>query len=247
MIQRLLFAGLLSGLVVALFAFSFARVYAEPTIERAISLEEGGAHKHAAVEKGTISRSTQRNAGLFTGVAAYCTALGGFLAIGMAFLHGRLSVRPRSAVWTLALTGYVALVLVPQLKYPASPPGVGSAETIGVRTELYFVMILASAVCMAASVWIAFRIRRRMGMALSLAIATGLLVALAAVLMTIMPAVSETPRDFPRGLLFEFRLHAALMQLIVWGGLGFLFGRVAEHVVEHDRPAGVVRHRIPNA
>ncbi|WP_281024679.1 CbtA family protein [Rhizobium jaguaris] len=103
MVQRLLLAGKLSRLVVALFAFSFARL--RRTDHRTRDLPRGGAHDHAAAEEGTVSRSTQRNAGLFTGVAAYCTALGGILAIGMAFLHGRPSVRPRSAVWMLALAG----------------------------------------------------------------------------------------------------------------------------------------------
>ncbi|TAV98380.1 hypothetical protein ELI24_08250 [Rhizobium ruizarguesonis] len=248
MVQRLLLAGMLSGLIVALFAFSFARIYAEPSIERAISLEESVGHDHATAEEGTVSRSTQRNAGLLTGLAAYCTALGGFLAIGLAFLHGRLSVRPRSAVWTLALVGYVSLVLVPQLKYPASPPGVGNAETIGSRTELYFIMLLSSAVCMAVSVWISHRTARRTGTAGSIATAIVVFAALASLLMGRMPAISETPHDFPRGLLFEFRVHAALLQLIVWEGLGLLFGQVAEYVVQRDRGAeGVGNHGIPNA
>ncbi|MGO4135941.1 CbtA family protein [Rhizobium brockwellii] len=248
MVQRLLLAGMLSGLVVALFAFSFSRVYAEPTIERAIALEKGGAHDHATVEEGTVSRSTQRNAGLLTGIAAYCTALGGFLAIGLAFLHGRLSVRPRSAVWTLALAGYVSLVLVPQLKYPASPPGVGNAGTIGSRTELYFIMILASAICMAVSVWMSYRTARRMRPAGSIAIGIAAFVTLASALMASMPAISETPHDFPGGLLLEFRAHAALLQLIVWGGLGLLFGQTAEYVVQRDRRLeGVASHGIPNA
>jgi hypothetical protein len=248
MVQRLLLAGMLSGFIVALFAFSFARIYAEPSIERAISLEEDVAHDHASPEEGTVSRSTQRNAGLLTGLASYCAALGGILAIGLASVHGRLSARPRSAVWMLALTGYVALVLVPQLKYPASPPGVGSAETIGVRTELYFVMIMASAMCMAASAWIAYRTRLRMGPATAVSIGIGMFVALASLLMTMMPVISETPHDFPRSLLFEFHAYAALLQLIVWGGLGLLFGQAAEHVVERDRRMeGVARHGIPNA
>jgi hypothetical protein len=42
MVQRLLLAEMLSGLVVAMFAFSYATVSAEPTIERAISPKEGG-------------------------------------------------------------------------------------------------------------------------------------------------------------------------------------------------------------
>jgi hypothetical protein len=247
MIHRLLLAGMLSGLIVALFAFSYTRVYAEPNIERAIALEEGGDH-HEAAGEGTISRSTQRNAGLLVGLAAYCAALGGFLAIGLASFHGRLSARPRSSVWMLALTGYVALALVPQLKFPANPPGVGSSETIGVRTELYFVMIMLSAACMAASAWTAYRTRLRVGPVISVFVGAATFAAFAFVSMTALPATSETPHDLPRDLLLEFRVHAALLQLIVWGGLGLLFGEVAEHVVSRDRRLeGIARGGIPNA
>lgn len=239
---------MLSGLIVALFAFSYARVYAEPNIERAIALEEGGDHHHEEAEQGTVSRDTQRNAGLLTGLVAYCAALGGLLAIGLAFLHGRLSVRPRSAVWTLTVAGYVSLVLVPQLKYPANPPGVGSAETIGTRTEMYFIMLLASAISMAVSLWISHRMARRAGAAPSIAAGLAVFTALASLLMTMMPAISETPYDFPRALLFEFRFHAALLQLVVWGGLGVLFGQAAEYMEQSGlRVEGTARRGIPNA
>jgi hypothetical protein len=87
-----------------------------------------------------------------------------------------------------------------------------------------------------------------MGPATAVSIGIGMFVALASLLMTMMPVISETPHDFPRSLLFEFHAYAALLQLIVWGGLGLLFGQAAEHVVERDRRMeGVARHGIPNA
>jgi hypothetical protein len=45
---------------------------------------------------------------------------------------------PRGTVAMLATLSYVALILVPQLKYPASPPSVSEPDTIGARTALYF-------------------------------------------------------------------------------------------------------------
>ena len=41
----------------------------------------------------------------------------------------------------IALSGIVAVYIVPNLKYPANPPSVGDAETIGIRTGLYFSMM----------------------------------------------------------------------------------------------------------
>lgn len=247
MVQRLLLAGMLSGLIVAMFGFSYARIYAEPNIERAIALEEALAHDHKGAEQGTVSRDAQRNPGLLIGLAAYSAALGGFLAIGLAALHGRVDTRPRLTVWVLALAGYFALVLVPQIKYPASPPGVGSAATIGVRTELYFIMVAASVMCMMASAWLTYRARRRVRPTAAVLVGVGLFAVLASLVMMVMPSISEARYGFPRGLMFDFRVHAALLQVILWGGLGLLFGQLAERVVGHDRDQVPARREIPNA
>ncbi len=246
MIQRLLITGMLSGLIVALIAFSFARVYSEPSIERAIALEESSHNQHAGSHEESVSRGVQRNAGLLVGVASYCIALGGFLAIGLSSLHGRLRMRPRSTVWMLTAAGYIALVLVPQLKYPAGPPGIGTAETIGIRTELYFILMMASAVSMTLAAWIAHRLAHQAAFPLAVGAGAVTFVALASALLATMPAISEVPRAFPRGLLLEFRVNAAALQLIIWGGLGMVFGQVADQVIGHGR-GDASRRRIPNA
>ncbi|TAX42080.1 hypothetical protein ELI05_08145 [Rhizobium leguminosarum] len=246
MIPRLLITGMLSGLIVALIAFSFAHVYSEPSIERAIALEETSHHQHADAHEESVSRSVQRNAGLFVGIASYCVALGGLLAIGLSSLHGRLRMRPRSTVWMLAAAGYIALVLIPQLKYPASPPGIGTAETVGIRTELYFILVMASALSMTMAAWIAYRLAHRATFLLAMIAGAATFVALASAWIATMPAVSEVPRSFPPGLLLEFRVSAAALQLIVWGGLGIVFGQVAEYVVGYGH-ADTSRRGIPNA
>jgi hypothetical protein len=231
MLQRLLLAGMLSGFIVALLSFGFARVFSEPTVEQAIVLEEQSASDHSHAEE-TVSRATQRNLGLLTGFASYCVALGGILAIGLACLHGRLGVRPRPMVWTLASLGYVSLVLVPQLKYPANPPGVGSAETIASRTELYFLLMLLSLGAMALSFWIGVRIRRSQGGMFSVPVGALAFASMALILMSAFPDISEVPTDFPDGLLFTFRAQSAMLQLIVWGGLGAVLGQFARHILE---------------
>ena len=44
----------------------------------------------------------------------------------------------------LALSGFLAVYAVPILKYPANPPSIGNPDTIGLRTAIYFGMILLS-------------------------------------------------------------------------------------------------------
>ncbi|KAA0695444.1 hypothetical protein DTW90_23100 [Neorhizobium sp. P12A] len=59
-----------------------------------------------------------------------------------------------------------------------------------------------------------------------------------AIWMITLRAIHEVPRAFPRGLLLEFRVNAPVLQVIVWGGLGIIFARVAEHLVARRRVDG---------
>ena len=47
MTGRLLVRGMLVGLLAGLLAFSFAKVFGEPEIDRAIAFEEGMSHSHS--------------------------------------------------------------------------------------------------------------------------------------------------------------------------------------------------------
>src|SRR5215471_16111383 len=143
MVGKLLMRGMLAG-----------RVAGEPLVDTAISFEENmhAAHDHGDAgghdhDEEIVSRGTQAGLGLLTGVVAYGMAFGGLFALTFAYLHGRvgkLGARALSA-W-LALGAYVAVVLVPTIKYPANPPSVGDPDTIGMRTGLFFLMIVTSLV-----------------------------------------------------------------------------------------------------
>ena len=69
---------------------------------------------------------------------------------------GNWSPRVTSAV--LALMGFIAIYAVPILKYPANPPAIGNPDTIGLRTAIYFGMILLSLGAMIA----AWNVRNRL-------------------------------------------------------------------------------------
>jgi Probable cobalt transporter subunit (CbtA) len=107
-------------------------------------------HAHDADEPELVSRPVQAGLGLFTAVMVYCAAFGGLFGLAFAFAYGRMpgAPTPQAISALLAAAGFVAIYLVPNLKYPANPPAVGEPETIGVRTALYFVMIAISLVAM---------------------------------------------------------------------------------------------------
>ena len=70
---------------------------------------------------------------------------------------------PRTTAALLAISGIVAVYVVPNLKYPANPPSVGDPETIGMRTGLYFAMIAISLAAMIAAWMLRNRLTPRFG------------------------------------------------------------------------------------
>ena len=165
----LLWRGMIVGFVAALLSFGLLKVVGEPAVDRAIAFEsamdeaKAKAEHDAAVAKGEtppayeeepelVSRPVQAGIGLFTGVTTYSIAFGGLFALAFALTYGRMGdFGPRTTAALLAISGIVALYIVPNLKYPANPPSVGDPETIGMRTGLYFSMMALSLAAMIAA------------------------------------------------------------------------------------------------
>ena len=82
----------------------------------------------------------------------YGAAFGGLFALAFALAYGRMAdLGPRATSAILAALGFIAVYIVPALKYPANPPSVGDAETLGMRTALYFGIIALSLAAMTAA------------------------------------------------------------------------------------------------
>ena len=180
MVRTFLVRGMLVGIVAGLLSFAFLKVYGEPQVDRAVAFETqqdeakaaaqkaeshnhtSASHDHASEahthmadhdEPELVSRSVQAGLGLFVAVLVYSAAFGGLFGLAFAFAYGRTSgaLTPQALSAVIAAAGFVAIYLVPNLKYPANPPAVGEPETIGIRTALYFVMIAISLAAMIAS------------------------------------------------------------------------------------------------
>lgn len=251
MVRTLLIRGMLAGIVAGLLAFGFGRLVGEQHVDRAIAFEsrmeaakaphahgmgmsgmdmhrESAGH-HEAAGPELVSRSVQAGLGLFTGVVVYCTAFGGLFALVFAFANGRAAdLGPRALSALLAGSGFVAVYLVPSLKYPANPPAVGEPDTIGYRTALYFILIAISIAAMVGAAVLRRRLVARHGgwSAALIAAAAYLVVIIAAQL--VLPDVDEVPDEFPAVLLWQFRLAALGMQLVLWATIGLLFGALTE-------------------
>jgi putative cobalt transporter subunit CbtA len=228
MIAGMLVRGLAAGLIAGLLAAGFGFAVGEPQIQRAIAVEQA-AHNHVRLPMAPlVSRDGQR-AGLILAGALYGLGVGGLFALGFAVLRGRLGRQDdwSTAIW-LAAALFLAIAVVPALKYPGNPPGVGNPATISSRTELYLVMVATSLLALLA----AWRVARefpahRPGGVRQLA-GAACFVASVAIAFVVLPTVHEVPPYYPADLLWSFRVTSLGVHLVLWSSLGALFGLSCE-------------------
>lgn len=249
MMGNLLLRGLIAGLLAGLLAFAFAKVFGEPQVDRAIAFEASAGHEHSHGDVGAstgeeeeevFSRDVQAGAGLFTGIMVYSLSMGGLFALVFAYAMGRLRVfglGPRGLALLLAVLTFVAVYLVPGLKYPANPPAVGDPETIGERTRLFFLMILVSVAAMVLAVNTARALFVRWGGWNASLAAAALYGAVMVVAATLFPAVNEVPEHFSASLLWKFRQVAQGISALLWLGVGLIYGYMAHEYFRIQRIA----------
>ena len=254
--KRLIARGLLAGAVGSVLAFVFARVCAEPVIARAIAFEDGrteaeqsqGVHEHG-VE--LFTRGVQSGPGLGFGVLLFGVAMGALFAVLFCVVYGRagnVASRPLSVL--LAAGAFIAVYLVPFVKYPPNPPAVGQSDTIGMRTGWYLLMVAVSVVLAIGAVLLARRLAGKLGAWNGTLLAAGVYLATIAVVMVLLPTVDETPqplRDasgaisypgFPADVLYEFRVLSLATQLVLWVTIGLVFAPLAERLIGDKAASG---------
>ena len=244
MVGSLLVRGMLVGIVAGLLTFVFLKIYGEPQVDIAVAFETqveaikaatAPAHSHEE-EHELVSRQVQAGLGLFTAVMVYAVAFGGLFGLAFAFAYRRIpgAVTPRSVSLLLALAGFVAVYLVPTLKYPASPPAVGEPETIGMRTALYFAMMAISVAAVIGGVSLKRLLSRRFGEWNSTLAVVAYYVIIVSIAGLLLPAVNEVPVQFPAVVLWKFRVASIGAQFIMWVTLGLLFGAWTQHAAVKD-------------
>lgn len=228
--RAFLVRGLVVGLLAGFAAFLVAHQVGEPHVERAIALEEAAAaaepapaagDAHAAEDGGSVvSRSDQRTWGLLTGTVAVGLAVGGLVALVAAATVGRIGLlSPGQSTAVVSLVGFVAVALVPFLKYPATPPAVGSGDTIGDRTSWYFGFVLLSVAVAALASLLAVRVAEDVGVFAGVVGGAGLYLVVMVVAGVLMPTVNEIG-SFPADELWSFRISSLLTLVALWGVIG---------------------------
>jgi hypothetical protein len=237
MVGILLLRGMLVGVLAGILVFAFAHTFGEPLVDRAIAFEEQMSQAAGeAAEPELVSRATQAGLGLFTGIAIYSVAIGGLFALVFSFVYGRISpFGARGTAALLAAAAFIAIAVVPDLKYPANPPAVGNPDTIGVRTELFFIMLVISIAAMAFCVRLLRNLLPRYGVWNAAIISGVVFIVVIGLVQYLMPVINEVPEQFSAVVLWRFRIASLGMHAILWTTLGLAFGAWAERSLGETR------------
>jgi predicted cobalt transporter CbtA len=211
--------GALCGLIAGLAAALVGLLVVEPRLNQAIALEE------ASHEEPMFSRGTQVFGGAVAAVAvAVCLAL--VVAVVFAGVRHRLPAGTDfGRAGLLAFLGYVTVALLPAVKYPANPPGVGDPDTVTERTVQYLTLMAAAI----AITWLALLVHSRLaGRSWSTQHRAAAAVAVAAIgytalLMTWPANPDPVPDTIPADLLWDFRLASIAELTTLWTVLGLTF------------------------
>ncbi len=250
MVWTLIRRGLIVGAIAGLLAGGFAFVFGEPLVQDAIDIEEA-ASAHASVGfvplahvgDWVVDRSEQRG-GLFLATTLYGIAAGGLFSIAFAVLRGRGTQRTDWELATrLAAAIFVAIVVVPFIKYPPNPPAVGNPDTIGDRTAYYLVLLVGSALAMLAAARVVWSLRPDAPPWARPLAGAGTFIAVAGGLALALPGVQEVPKDFPAPLIWEFRLSSLGTQAVLWASLGIGYGIATYRAAASEASA---RERSPS-
>jgi hypothetical protein len=136
--------GLVAGAVGGAAAALFIRFVTETQVGFALEFEDAAGLGGPAGDPAEFSRSTQYWGGMAAAVL-YGAVVGLALGVAVAALHHRVRAQSEfGRVARVATAAFVAIVLIPGLKYPPNPPAVGDPDTVGERTRLFLSLMGAS-------------------------------------------------------------------------------------------------------
>lgn len=280
--RQLIGRGLLSGALAGVATFLFARVFLEPLISEAVAYESARDAARDALaraaglapsahEPEVFSRTVQADAGLALALVLFGASMGAVVAVAYCLCLGRTG-RIRAFPLALLVPAFCfgGAFLVPSLKYPPNPPGIGDGETIHTRGALFLVTVFLSCLFLFLAVYAGQKLHRRLDLYRTCLVAGAGYVAVMAVVFLVLPAVghlhadvvahgrhgSETPLPltdahgrvvlpgFPADVLARFRVYALLAQVLMGGVIALVFAPLAQRVVD---PASAERRRAARA
>jgi hypothetical protein len=199
---RVILRGAVSGFIAGALAFIFAKIFAEPQINKAIDYESGRDAAIAQLDKAAglpvesdgpeiFSRHVQSTVGIATGIIGFSIAMGALIAVAYLVLHGRFNVRPRTMALLIAAFGFLGVFMLPFVKYPANPPAIGHSFTIAQRGHVYLTMVACSIILLGLATYLGYRLQGRFGVYNASLMAAGAFLLPFCIMLALLPSLGN--------------------------------------------------------
>lgn len=223
-----LLSGIIAGTILGLVNLGVV----EPYLNAAIDLENQEAASHGEIINPSdfaSYRVWQKTGGIVGGAVlglSYGALLGIVFAYGRNALPGSTNLKK-----ALVLAGiiWLALYLVPALKYPANPPTVGDPETISLRQGLYIAIISVSGFA-ALGLGIAYKKMPAKSRRFIAPTIYAVIVAAAFFALPANPDEVNAPTDLVNG----FRIASGTTMTMFWFLLGAILGILWDKTKPHE-------------
>lgn len=222
-------SGAASGLVYGTVSVALVGPYLDAATEiENQSMFESGEERDTAEFRAEyeLYREWQRGGHVAAGVV-FGVAMGSLFGIVFAASEGSLPGRgPLTKAVLLAGVMWVALYVIPFIKYPPNPPATGDPDTIALRTVLYLALVAASglgALCIAKMSLYAAR-KRRVAPGRAAIVGVASYTVFAAALMMLMPSSPDPDPAIDSQLLSGFRAMSAVGAVSFWASVGVILG-----------------------
>lgn len=226
--RKYLCEGLVAGASAGLVSAAYLALVVQPILREAIALEVQSGHGHDAL----FTRVGQQIGGAI-GTLIYGALAGLILGAVLALTRHRLLGDDRQRALRVAATGFVCVLLVPFLKYPGNPPGVGDPATVSRRTGLYL-LFLALSILSAWSAWRVARTLRARGRARAATDVAGAATYVVAVALAALVLPGAGNRiALPVELVWRFRIASLGGSALLMAIAGLVLGW---RLVPHEAP-----------
>jgi hypothetical protein len=220
-IRRYLLAGLSAGILCAL----YLRILGEPVIRAGLDFEDSLPAEGPA-DPELFTRSQQVVGGMVAIV---------FVSLVLSFLFGTLYVYLRHRIISglgdvrastaLASVAFLLTAVVPWIRYPFLPPGMGNGETVWKRGFWELLLIATSIVAFVVIQVLVTRLKGRVSDDVRWILAIVTPVVVIGLIMFVFPSVSDPyPDGIPAQLIWSFRIRSLGSYALFWAIVGIFGG-----------------------
>ena len=230
---------LLSGAIAGTLLGLINQVVVEPYIDKAIGIQT-----QRAIDAGqAIDPMQQSNyrmwqkGGEIVAATIYGISLSALFGVVFAYSrNSKLLPRSNNKVKVLVLAGimFIVLFLVPSLKYPANPPGVGDPKTIYLREGLYMGFILSSGFTALGLAFVYRKFENNNALWSKKKLMLPLIYAIVMVIAYVSFPQNPDKVTIPMDLLTSFRIAATFTIGIFWGLMGIILGSFWDMLKPHE-------------